>query len=124
MYKTMEIGYWWRNMKMDVEHTVKTCTVCQHCKKTRKKYGKLPPKQADTESTPWERVNVDLIGPLTVNTPRGAHQLNALTMIDPATGWFEVKEIAQRTADSVAAAFDDSWLTRYPRPMSNTTRES
>ena len=37
-------------------------------------------------------------------------------MIDPATGWFEVKEIANATAECVAAAFDDTWLSRYPRP--------
>ena len=37
-------------------------------------------------------------------------------MIDPATGWFEVKEVSDRTAPCVASAFDDTWLSRYPRP--------
>ena len=118
MYKTMEIGYWWKGMKADVDFTVKRCKICQRCKKSNsKKYGKLPPKDAATESTPWKRVNVDLIGPLTVKTPDGEFVLNALTMIDPATGWFEIKEIAERTARATAAAFDDAWLTRYPRPQ-------
>ena len=103
-------------MKQDVEHTVRTCEVCQKNKKVRKKYGKLPPKDAETEGTPWERVNVDPIGPLTVKTPSGEHVLDALTMIDPATGWFEIKEVAARTAEAAADAFDDAWLTRYPRP--------
>jgi cleavage and polyadenylation specificity factor subunit 1 len=116
MYKTMEIGFWWRTMRQDVEHTVRTCSACQKNKKVRKKYGKLPPKQAETESKPWERVNVDLIGPLSVKTPSGDRTLDALTMIDPATGWFEIKELKRRTAEATADAFDDAWLSRYPRP--------
>ena len=71
MYKTMEIGFWWKTMRQDVQYTVKTCEVCQKYKKQRKKYGKLPPKDAGTEGSPWERVNVDLIGPLSVTTPSG-----------------------------------------------------
>ena len=35
-------------------------------RKTRKKYGHLPPKKAET--TPWKRVNVDLIGPYTIKS--------------------------------------------------------
>jgi hypothetical protein len=116
MYKTMEIGFWWKTMRQDVEHTVRTCPQCQKNKKVRKKYGKLPPKQAETESKPWERVNVDLIGPLTVKIPSGDKILNALTMIDPATGWFEIKEVNNRTAEAAADAFDDACLSRYPRP--------
>ena len=37
-------------------------------------------------------------------------------MIDPATGWFEIKEVKERTSAVVSAAFDDCWLSRYPRP--------
>jgi hypothetical protein len=36
------------------------------------------------------RVDVDLIGPLSVKTPSGKKELLALTMIDPSTGRFEV----------------------------------
>jgi len=39
-------------------------------------------------------------------------QLWAVTMIDPATGWIEIKEIA----DVVANVLKRTWLTRYPRP--------
>ena len=38
-------------------------------------------------------------------------------MIDPATGWFEVAPIEDPTADTVHKAFDDVWLSRYPRPQ-------
>jgi len=38
-------------------------------------------------------------------------------MIDPATGWFEVKDVVQPDVQSVMVAFDDTWLCRYPRPQ-------
>ena len=101
-------------MKQDVEHTCRTCSLCQKCKKVHKKCGKLPAREVD--STPWERVNIDLIGPWSVKTPTKTHTLNALTIIDPATSWFEIIEVKDTTAATVAAAFDDAWLSRYPRP--------
>ena len=64
------------------------------------------------------------VTPLTVVGPRSLNWkypsvslwVCSLTMIDPATGWFEVTDIKDRTAETVAAAFDDAWLSRYPRP--------
>jgi hypothetical protein len=57
-------------------------------------------------TVPWNRVNVGLIGPLSVKTKRKkSFVLNALTMIDPATGWFEIAEIKERTAEHVAKVF-------------------
>jgi hypothetical protein len=44
----------------------------------------------EAEELPWSRVNVDLIGPYVVRTPKSTHTLRALTLIDPVTGWFEV----------------------------------
>jgi hypothetical protein len=37
-------------------------------------------------------------------------------MIDPATGWFEVKDVPNYTTNSTQAAFDKVCLSRYPRP--------
>ena len=46
------------------------------------------------------------------------HSLSALTMIDPATGWFEIKAITDKSAASIMEHFDNEWLARYPRPQS------
>ena len=116
MHKTLEQVFWWPNMRANCEHHVSHCKICQLCKSSNKKYGKLPQKDVE-KSVAWNRVNVDLIGPLTVLAKNGKFELNALTMIDPATGWFEVVAIKDRTAATVAAAFDDTWLSRYPRPQ-------
>ena len=84
-------------------------------KEGHKKYGKLPSKEAE-HSKPWKRVNIDMIGPLTVGKGKDQKQLNALTMINLATGWFEVAPVEVINSDSCQAAFDDYWLNRYPRP--------
>ena len=76
----------------------------------------MPPKDIE-KSKPWNRVNVNLIGPWNVKTPKGNKTLRALTIIDPATGWFEMKEIGASDAATTAAAMDDVWFSRYPRPQ-------
>ena len=43
-------------------------------------------------------------------------ELWACTMIDPATGWFEIKEIKTKRADVIANIVETTWLTRYPWP--------
>ena len=37
-------------------------------------------------------------------------------MIDPATSWFETREIKTKTASNVANVVEQAWLTRYPWP--------
>ena len=82
----------------------------------RKDYGHLPAKEWDN-LVPWQRVDVDMIGPMKIQTPDGEKELRALTMIDPATGWFAVKDVESMKARDVMAVFDDTWLCRYPRPQ-------
>ena len=40
-----------------------------------------------------------------------------MTMIDPATNWFEIVPIKDPDSDSCQKAFDSYWLARYPRPQ-------
>jgi hypothetical protein len=62
-------------------------------------------------------VNVDLIGPYTIKTDTKTWGLRAMTMIDPATRWFEIVAINNPTSQEVMEAFDNTWLCRYPRPQ-------
>ena len=106
-------------MREHVQQYCRTCHKCQLNKKQQKKYGLLPAKEA--EVMPWKRVNVDLIGPYkikNVNDPTKVkpRELRALTMIDPVTGWFEIKAINKPDASTVMDAFYEAWMCRYPRP--------
>ena len=117
IHKTLEQTFWWPNMRAHCEHHVKHCKTCQLCKSSNKKHGKLPQKDVEN-SVPWNRVDVDLIGPMTVHAKNGKFELLALvTMIDPASSWFEAVPLKDKTSGTVAAAFDDTWLSRHPRPQ-------
>ena len=37
-------------------------------------------------------------------------------MIDPATGWFEIKQYDDKKSIRVANIVEQEWLARYPRP--------
>ncbi len=78
---------WWPKMRDHVTAAGIACPICQRNKKQRKKYGRLLPKQAET--TPWDRLCVDLIGPYKIRR-KGKPTLtcNCVMMVDPATGWF------------------------------------
>ena len=101
-------------MQKDIKRMLKYCDICQRCKHSHTKYGLLPVKEA--ELVPWERVCVDLIGPYTVTLEkRQKRKLWAITMIDPATGWFDISEIQTKSADVIANIVEQVWLTRYPQ---------
>ena len=56
-------------------------------------------------------------GSFTIKTPLKTHSLLALTIIDPATGWFEIAEANNKSAASIQDLFHNTWLARYPRPQ-------
>ena len=115
MEATLRALYVWPKMRQQIHDHVRKCKQCQLSKGTRKDYGHLPLKDLE-KSEPWNRINIDLIGPWSIKTPTGTRTLRALTIIDPATGWFEMKEISHPDAATTAAALDNVWLSRYPRP--------
>ena len=82
--------------------------------KSTSKFGFLPEKLA--EADPWEKLCTDLIGPYDIKIRGKKHQLWCVTMIDPATSWFEMKEIKEKTAITIANVVEQVWLTRYPWP--------
>lgn len=77
------------------------------------KYGHLPAKEAEAE--PWDKLCVDMIGPYTIKGKKPL-MLWCVTMIDAATGWFEMQHVKDKEAITVAAVVETTWLTRYPWP--------
>ena len=130
---------YWNGLMNAAKKYVKRCKTCNEFKLKGKKYGHLPPKILG-EMKRLDTVHVDLIGPysVTINQrqPNGAMrkkevQLTCMTMIDPATGWFEIAEVPSfdiedirrgntqsidKTSARISQVFNHIWLSRYPRP--------
>ena len=109
----------WKGLRGMVHKVCKKCSICQKAKVTNQKYGKLPPKMA--ESSPWDTLCADLIGPYKIHCKgKKDLQLWCLTMIDPVTGWFKMAQIPNKTAAVVADIAEKMWFTRYPLPQKVT----
>ena len=70
---TLRQNFDWIGLRTRVHNMCKKCPTCQRAKTTNQKYGKLPPKQAETN--PWDTLCVDLIGPYTI-PQKGKPRLN------------------------------------------------
>ena len=114
--------YYWKGLTTSVKAVCTKCLACKLSKPSNKKYGHLPPKP-EAEIIPWRTCCIDLIGPYTFSKKdnpsedKNATTLICLTMIDPATGWFEIIETPDKRADTIANLFEQTWLNRYPWPQ-------
>jgi hypothetical protein len=84
---------YWKGMRNTIWKYIEPCKSCQVNKRRSKKYGHLPPKLVIT--TPWRALCVDLIGPYYTLQGQNSSSIDfmCLTMIDPATSWFEIVEL-------------------------------
>ena len=115
--ETIRQHFHWKGLRTEVHKQCKNCSSCQLTKRVTQKYGHLPVKKAET--IPWQTLCVDLIGPYTIHR-KGKKDLSlwCVTMIDPATCWFEIKELpGTKRADIVSLMVEQTWLNRYPWPQ-------
>jgi hypothetical protein len=90
--ETMRSVMYWKGMRTTIQRHVKSCRSCQVNKRHSQKYGHLPLKLVIT--TPWKALCVDLIGLYTLKGKDGPSiDFMCLTMINPATSWFEIVEL-------------------------------
>ena len=116
MERTIGQHYCWKGMRDTIQQVHKGCDICKTLKKRQDpKKGLLEPK-AQPEIIPWHTLCIDLIGPYKIGKAKKETKLHALTMIDPATGWFEVAVIPTKAADDVSNILEMTWMTRYPTP--------
>ena len=100
-------------MYIDIEAFCKKCPICQTTKVSKKKYGLLPAEKA--EAVPWYQLCVDLIGPSKIpikkykkskDIKKKYSTIWCVTMIDPATSWFEMKQTPNKQAVTVTHAVE------------------
>ena len=83
------------------------------------KYRHFP--ETEVDATPWAQLCVDLIDPYTLETIKNDNKINkltfwAVTIIDPAMEWSEVKQLQDKEQGPVAYIVQLTWLTRYLCP--------
>ena len=95
---------------------VSACDLCQRMKRGWRQYGLLASR--DARSSPWSEVAMDCIGPWNIELRGGRdYNIRALTTIDVTTNLLEIEPILTQTSAECARAFENGWLSRYPRPM-------
>jgi hypothetical protein len=99
--KKIQNQFRWRNMKSDVKDYVKNCTSCQKNKLTNR-HVKQPLAITSTSSRPFEKIFLDIVGPLTTTLSGNTY---ILTMQDDLTKYSLGIPILDHQANTVAEAF-------------------
>jgi transposase InsO family protein len=68
------------------------------------------------ESRPFQKVYVDIVGPLVPGEWEGLTVTHIITMMDGFTKWTEATPVADTTAATVARVLVEQWITRYGVP--------
>lgn len=100
-YKTfnrIKMKYKWPNMKNEIKKYVKRFESCQKNKVLRKTY-KAPMQITSTANQPFEKFNMDIVGPIPI-TENGNQYL--LTLQDDLTKFSQAYAIQSQNAKAIA----------------------
>ena len=104
-------SFYWPTLWKDVRLHVQSCDTCQRI--TKKNPKKAPMIKREIVTVPFERVSIDLVGPLPKS--RGGFQY-LFTYIDNASRWPEAEPLRTITAKAVTKAFETICLRNgFPR---------
>jgi hypothetical protein len=107
----------WSGLEQDVTHYVKECRICQLDKETHQNI-KLPLTVTDTKNTPWEKVYLDIVGPLLM-AETGIKYI--LTCQDNLSKYFIAIPLQNQTAEEVTNAFVKTIVLIYGIPTEIVT---
>ena len=94
-------SFYWPTLWRDVRTHIQACDTCQRTTKVNPK--RAPMVQREVVTVPFERVSIDLVGPL----PKSKGGFRYLfTYIDNSSRWPEVEPLRTMTAKSVVKAFE------------------
>lgn len=96
MYNRIKERYYWKGMRTDIDNYVKNCKLCQSNKAFRK-INRSPMQITTTSTRPFERVSLDIVGPL---PEAGLYRSKfILTLQDDLTKFSTAYPIANATAE-------------------------
>lgn len=112
MLNNIKKYYFWPGMSNDVIEYVKKCKPCQIQKHTNR-HVKEPLVVTSTATTAFEKVSLDLMGPLEVDNFNYKY---ILTLQCDLTKYVEAYSLVKKDAESVARSFVNNFILRYGVP--------
>lgn len=103
MYETLKTSFYWPGMHADVAKWIQSCDTCNKVKQRSivghgsNKWGDLKP----IKRRPFEKVVVDLIGPLETSAEGFKY---VLTVVDPYTGETKLVPLRTKASEEIAEA--------------------
>ena len=94
-------NFYWPGLQSDVARFCKSCDVCQRCV-PKGRVGKAPLQKMPIIGTAFQRISMDLIGPVSPPSERGNRYI--LTVIDYATRYPEAVALPSIDTERVAEA--------------------
>ena len=116
-YDRLKLYVTWPGMFHDVEEYVTSCKICQKNKFTGP-YVKAPFQETDTQFHPWDKVYLDIVGPLP-GTEEGHKYV--LTCQDNLSKYLLAIPMITQTAEEVALNFMRHIILQYGVPHSVVT---
>ena len=106
-------SFYWPTLWGDVRAHIQVCDTCQRTTKHNPKKAPMVPREIVT--VPFERVSIDLVGPLPKS--KGGFK-NLFTYIDNSSRWPEEEPLRSITAKSVVKAFETvCYRNGFPRTV-------
>jgi len=109
--------YFWENMKAQVEKFIQTCSSCQ-----KKKLVRVKPKQpmiiTDTPADAFDKVSMDILGPLPVTENENEY---ILTIQDLLTKYSVAVPLIQANSEEIAKAFTQRFICQFGSPKAILT---
>ena len=105
----------WPHMNKFVTEFVRNCLDCQKSKVQR--HEKSPLQEFSAPQERFSCVHLDIVGPL----PPSRNKVYLITCIDRFSRWVEAIPIEDQTAETIARAFMDHWVSRFGLPKKIVT---
>lgn len=112
MLKNIKKRYYWTGLQQDIITYIKHCTICQKNKHINRK--KQPMEITTTAETSFEKIYMDLVGPLE-ETENGSKYI--LTIQDELTKFMEAIPLANKEANTVAKGLVEKFILKYGMPL-------